>query len=130
VITPEDAAALARQAVDLLAADIDVEIDEQPNLDPYQRRPLGWIVWPLLDGQRAFGIHVEAKVDREHALARMIDVLSEYSSESARFWGEPFPPCPGHAHPAIVGVDDEWAPTTVLLRCPRTKRRVGSVVPR
>jgi hypothetical protein len=40
-----------------------------------------------------------------HTLAHLIEMLGGASGH--RFRGAPFPPCPGHDHPASVGEDSD-----------------------
>lgn len=125
-INAGDVAALARQAVDLLAPDIDVMVEPHPGSDPYRWGSSEWIVWPLIDGTRSFGIWVQSSSTEVDALAHLIDGLSNGASETKRFWGEPFPRCPGHQHPALVA---EIAGSAVVLRCPATKEVVAQIRP-
>jgi hypothetical protein len=54
----------------------------------------------------------------------MLNSLTDMLSE--RYWGEPIPTCPGHAHPARAVCDD---PGVVTWVCPRFGWTVGHVWP-
>ena len=124
-VTDGDVAALARQAVDLLAPDIEITIEPDADDDPYRYGPRSWLVWPLIDGRRRFGIWLESTMTPTHVLARLLDGLGE-ASESDRFWGTAFPAClPGHRHDACVRDDSG----EVTLVCPHTDEVVGRVSP-
>lgn len=125
MLSEGDVAALAGQAVDLLDPAVEVQLEPGAPDDPYARRVRSWIVWPLLDGRRSFGVLVESSMTPGEALAKLVDVLLE-SSESERFWGRAFPPCPGHPHPAVVS---ETANDLVVLRCPQTREIVAQLRP-
>jgi hypothetical protein len=125
-LSDPEVAVLARQAVDLLDPDVAVDIEPRGQNDPYGFGPAAWTAWPLIDGHRSFGLGVDARMTPAEALARMIDVLSEYSSESSRFWGTAFPGClPGHVHPSDVDADGD----EVVLRCPATHEVVDRIRP-
>jgi hypothetical protein len=119
-----DLAVLARQAVDLVSADIEIEIAPDAVDDPYRRGPASWVVWPRIGGHRSFGVYVESNSTPVQALARLIDALSD-ASETERFCGRPFPACPDHEHAAIVGVHGE----VVVLTCPDTGTVVRRIPP-
>jgi|KBSSwiStaDraftv2_1062776.scaffolds.fasta_scaffold02258_14 hypothetical protein len=121
-----DVAALARQAVDLLDPSVEVRIEPGAPDDPYRRQVRSWAVWPLVDGHKSFGILLDSGMTGLGALAKLIDVLGEFASETERYWGEAFPHCPGHSHPASVA---ETAGSAVVLRCPVTRDIVGQLVP-
>lgn len=127
MLTDPAVAVLARQAVDLLDPDIDVRIEPEPGADPYRWGAPAWLVWPLIDGPTAsFGIWLPADLSPVEALARLLDGLSNDVSETARFWGQPFPTCPGHEHPASVAAAGDAA---VVLRCPASGDVVGRIEP-
>jgi hypothetical protein len=119
-LTDGDVAALARQAVDLLDPDIEIRIDPKDPVDPYRFGAQSWLI-------HTFGVDVYASAADSYAetLARIIDQLSEYGSESERFWGRAIPPCPGHSHPARVTVEEP----VVVLRCPDTGDVVARIRP-
>jgi hypothetical protein len=119
-----DVAVLARQAVDLLAPDLEIEIAPDADDDPYRRGPTSWVVWPKIDGHRSFGIWVESTSTPVEALTRLIDGLSD-ASETTRFSGGGFPACPGHRHGATVGHEAE----SVTLTCPETLEVVARIRP-
>ncbi|HEY3738136.1 MAG TPA: hypothetical protein VGL26_11920 [Jatrophihabitans sp.] len=126
-LTAGDVAALARQAVDLLAEDVDVKLEPQSSGDdPYRMAGSTWVVWPLIDGERRFGIWIQSSSTAVEVLARLIDGLSNDASETTRFWGQPFPLCPGHPHPAKIS---ETTGEVVVLRCPATKDIVAQIRP-
>jgi hypothetical protein len=127
-VTDGDVAALARQAVDLLDPEIAIEIEPADPDDPYRWGRQAWLVWPLLNGVRSFGIYLRTGQTPVEALAHLLDQLSHDASQTARFRGRPFPPCVnGHPHPAAVrGEPDSPA---VELRCPLTGEVVERVVP-
>ncbi|MGZ4533151.1 MAG: hypothetical protein ACXVXP_12470 [Mycobacteriaceae bacterium] len=54
----------------------------------------------------------------------MLDSLTDLLSE--RYWGEPIPSCPGHAHP-LRAVSDESGVVTWV--CPRDGRSIARVWP-
>jgi hypothetical protein len=120
-LSAPEVAALARQAVDLLDPDVAIEVEPDSGDDPYRFGASSWMVWPLLDGDRAFGVYLDSTMTPATALARLVDALSE-ASESRRFWGVAFPACPGHAHEATVGADAD----VVVVTCPST----GAVITR
>lgn len=125
-LTDPQVAVLARQAVDLLDPQVAIEIEPRDGDDPYRFGAGAWVAWPLLDGHRAFGMGVDAGMTPAEALARMVDILSEYSSESSRFWSAAFPGClSGHRHPSGV----EAAEDEVVLRCPATHEVVDRIRP-
>jgi hypothetical protein len=125
-LTDPQVAALARQAVDLLDPDVGIDIAPEPGSDPYARGGGSWLVWPLIDGHRAFGIYVSSAWTAARALAHLIDGLAENSSESGGFWARPFPACAtGHRHPADVDAEAD----EVVLRCPQTREVVGRIRP-
>jgi hypothetical protein len=125
-LTDPEVAVLARQAVDLLDPGVALDIEPRDQNDPYGFGLDAWTAWPLIDGHRAFGMGVDSSMTPAEALARMIDVLSEYSSESSRFWGAAFPGClPGHAHPSAVDAEAD----EVVLRCPSTHAVVERIRP-
>jgi hypothetical protein len=124
-LTTGDIAALARQAVDLVSPDIDLVIEPATTDDPYRFGSGSWVVCPLVDGERDFEIWVGGDLNSSGVLSRVLDGLSERVSETKRFWGEAFPACPGHPHPALVGEDDG----TVVLRCPKSREVVGRIEP-
>jgi hypothetical protein len=120
-----DVAALARQAVELLAPDIDIAIDPEAGADPYRFGAPSWEIWPLVDGRRSFGVHVLATDAPAPVLARLVDAMSENVSETSRYWGVAFPACPGHPHPADVEVDG----AEVTLTCPGTGAEIARLQP-
>jgi hypothetical protein len=125
-LTDPQVAVLARQAVDLLDPDIAIYIEPRADNDPYRFGNRAWTAWPLIDGHRVFGMGVDASMAPAQALARMIDVLSGYSSQSSRFRSRPFPPCvTGHNHRAGVEVDSD----EVVFRCPSTHEVVTRIRP-
>lgn len=128
-LTDPEVSALARQAVDLLAPDIAVEIDPAAADDPYRFGATSWLVWPLLDGHRSFGIHIESRWTPARALAQLVDALIEYGSESERLWGRPALPCPAHAHAVDVVLDDSPDAAEVVLRCPSSGADVARIRP-
>jgi hypothetical protein len=119
-----DVAVLARQAVDLVSTDIEIEIAPDAVDDPYRRGPASWVVWPRIGGRRSFGVYVESNSTPVQALGRLIDALSK-ASETERFCGRPFPGCPGHDHAATVGGQGD----IVVLSCPDTGAVVGRIRP-
>jgi len=121
-----DVAALAGQAVDLLAPGIDIDISPGAGDDPYRYGARTWTVWPKVDGGRSLGIDINSRMSPTDALAWLIDQLSNDVSESARFWSRPFPACPGHTHPARVA---ETTAEAVVLRCPETREIVAQIHP-
>jgi hypothetical protein len=126
-LTDGDVAALARQAVDLLDPEIPIDVEPADSVDPYRWGRQAWLVWPLVDAGRAFGIYLYSEQTPVEALAHLVDQLSNDVSETERFWGQPFPPCAaGHRHPAEI---DEVENSTVVLRCPRTGEVVRRLVP-
>lgn len=125
-LTPGDVAALARQAVDMVSLDIDVNVDPESLDDPYRMGSSSWLVWPLVDKSQDFAIRLSSNMNPDEALGRLIDGLSGGVSETRRFWGVPFPACPGHPHPALVG---EPTGETVTLVCPATQGIVAEVQP-
>lgn len=125
-LSDPEVAVLARQAVDLLDPGLAIDIEPRGGTDPYRFGPAAWTVWPLIDGHRAFGMGIDARMTPAEALARMIDVLSEYSSESSRFWSAAFPGClPGHRHPSDVDAEAD----EVVLRCPATREVIDRIRP-
>lgn len=120
-----DVAALARQAVDLLGPDIAIDLEPDAGDDPYRRGPRSWLVYPLIDKSRFFGIHVESGATPADSLAHLLDQLSENAGETERFWGLAFPPCPVHPHPAAVSAEGD----AVVLSCPDTGAEVGRIRP-
>ncbi|MDT4906679.1 MAG: hypothetical protein QOH52_4695 [Pseudonocardiales bacterium] len=120
-----DVALLARQAVDLFAPDIEIDIVPEDPVDPYRWGAQAWLVWPLIDDRRSVGIRVAGSASPSEALAHLLDQLSEYGSATKRHWGVPFPSCPGHGHPADVTAEDG----DVVLRCPDTGDEVGRIRP-
>ncbi|HET6877256.1 MAG TPA: hypothetical protein VFH38_06990 [Jatrophihabitans sp.] len=120
-----DVAVLARQAVDLLSAEAAIDIEPVAGDDPYRWGPSAWLVWPLVDGRREFAVRIDSGQAAAEALAQLIDRLGEYVSEAPGFWGQAFPVCPGHPHPAEVAVDG----VDVVLRCPDTGREVRRIAP-
>lgn len=125
-LTDGDVVALAQQAVELLAPDIEIFVEPGQLDDPYRWRSRAWTVYPLIDGVRSFGIRLTANTSPVEAFAHLVDSLSEYSSETKRFWGVPFPPCPGHQHPAAVS---ERTGEAVVVRCPATHELVAELRP-
>src|SRR5579859_1250915 len=124
-LTDGDVAALARQAVDLLAPDIEIKIEPDADDDPYRYGPRSWLVWPLIDGRRMFGVWLQSTMTPAQALARLLDGLGE-ASESGRFWGTAFPAClPGHRHGARVREDSQ----EVVLVCPQTDEEAARISP-
>lgn len=121
-----DVAALAGQAVDMLAPGIDIEIEPAAGDDPYRRGRRSWSIWPRIDGRRSFGISLNNAMSPVEALAHLIDRLGQYAAEQKDAWGKPFPACPGHAHPAQVS---ESTPEAVVLRCPETREIVAQIRP-
>lgn len=123
-----DVAILAGQAVDLLAEDIDVQVDPVSSTDPYRwsgQKAGEWFVWPLIDHRRSFSITVTSDMTPTQALAHLIDGLSNDASQSTRFRGIAFPACPGHSHQAeIVAEADE-----VVLRCPESGDEIRRIRP-
>lgn len=122
-------ASLARQAVELLAGGIRIDVEPEAIQNSYGFGVRRWVVWPLIDGARDFGISLESALSPVQALARLVDTLSEYSSETTRWWGVAFPACPGHAHPARTSVDDRTRPAAVVLTCPDSGVEVRRVTP-
>jgi len=122
-----DIAVLARQALNLLDPEAEIDIVPQPSADPYRWGGLAgaWLVWPRLDGRRRFAIRVTSDLSPAGALAHLIDGLAQNLSDSALFRGADFPPCPGHEHPAELGTDGD----DVVLRCPDTADEVGRIRP-
>jgi hypothetical protein len=128
-LTDGDVATLARQAVDLLDPQIPVDVEPADSADPYRWGRDAWLVWPLVDGARTFGIYLYSGQSSVDALGHLVDQLSNDVSQTARFWGVAFPPClPEHPHPAVVDDEREDA-AAVVLRCPRTGEVVRRVVP-
>jgi hypothetical protein len=125
-LTTGDIAALARQAVDLVSPEIDVIIEPSTTDDPYRFGAGSWVVCPLVDGERDFEIWVDGDLRSAQVLARVIDGLGTRVGETKRFWGQAFPPCPGHPHPATVGED---AGDEVVLRCPKSHEVVAEIRP-
>lgn len=125
-LSDPEVAALARQAVDLLDPEVEIRIEPEAAHDPYGFGSQAWLVSPLLDGlaNPGFGIYVYGNMTPVQALARLIDGLGN-ASESDRFWGEPFPPCPGHPHAAAVSEEGE----DVVLRCPDTREVIDRIQP-
>ena len=124
-LTDGDVAVLARQAVDLLSAEIALDIEPVAGDDPYRWGRSAWTVWPLLDGRRAFGIYLESEQTPAEALAHLIDQLSDNVAQTGPYWSAIFPACPGHPHPADAVVDGP----DVVLRCPDTGREVRRIAP-
>jgi hypothetical protein len=124
-LTDGDVAVLSRQAVDLLGPDVDVEITPSGADDPYRWGRQSWLVWPRVDGARAFGIRLHSGLSPAQALAALLDGLSDEVSETRRFWGEPFPRCPGHAHPARVAAEAG----EVVESCPHSAAVVARIAP-
>ncbi len=123
-----DVALLARQAVDLLAADIEVDIVPGVKSDPYRwggRGGASWQVFPRVDGRRGFSITVEAGMSPAEALAQLVGGLSANVGATTRLSGLAFPPCPGHTHAARVRPAGEQ----VALVCPETGDEVGRLQP-
>ncbi len=121
-------AALARQAVDQLDRTVDIDIQPDAGADPYRWRERRWTVWPLLDGHRSFGIHLDITMSPGAALYALLDALSEYSSESRRHWGRAFPRCLGHDHPARIALVD-GPPEHVEFSCPVEVSVVATLEP-
>ena len=119
-LTDGDVALLARQAVDLLDPESAVHIDPADPVDPYRLGSQSWLVRTPVAG-----VYVSAADSAAEVLARLIDQMSEYGSESAPFWGRAFPACPGHRHPAQVAVDG----AEVVLRCPQSVHEVARIRP-
>ena len=124
-LTSGEVAAIVRQGVDRLDPAIPVDLEPGGGFDPYGRGEAWWTAWPLIDGHRAFGIVLSATDTPAEMLARVLDTLSNDASESERFWGRPFPPCPRHAHPLRF----EAADAVVELRCPTDGDVVERVSP-
>lgn len=125
-----DVATLSRQAVDLLDPQIPIDVEPADSADPYRWGRRGWLVWPLVDGARTFGIYLNSGQSPVDALAHLVDQLSNDVSETARFWGVAFPPCLStHPHPAVVDDDDRADAAAVLLRCPHTGEVARRLVP-
>jgi hypothetical protein len=124
-LSDPEVAVLARQAVDLLDADVDVRLEPQASHDPYGLGAHAWLVTPVIDRLPHFGIYVYSGMTPAQALAHLIDGLGENVSEAGRFWGRAFPPCPQHTHPARVEEDGE----SVVLRCPSTGEIVERIAP-
>ncbi|MEO9138731.1 MAG: hypothetical protein ABI345_06645 [Jatrophihabitans sp.] len=123
-----DVAILAGQAVDLLAEDIDVRVDPVTSADPYRwggSQAGEWVVWPLVDGHRSFGIDVTADLTPPQALAHLLEGLSNDASETRRFWGVAFPACPGHPHQAEIAEEAD----EVVLRCPKSGKEIRRIRP-
>lgn len=127
MLTDPQVAALARQAVDLLGPEIDIRIDAGAGADPYRYGGSRSLVWPLIDGPAnpPFGIWVSSTMSAAEALAHLIDGLGNDVSDTRRFWGVAFPPCPRHPHPAAVEVAGEH----VEFRCPQTGSVVAAIKP-
>jgi hypothetical protein len=64
-------AALAREAVDQIDPAIDIAIEPADPVDPYQRNSQAWLVWPLLDGHRSFGVYLDSGMSAEQARDRL-----------------------------------------------------------
>lgn len=126
-LSDPEVAMLARQAVDMLDPDLDIRIDPEASHDPYGLGAHAWLVTPVIDRLPRFGIHVYSGMTPVQALANLLDGLSENVSESGRFWGRAFPPCPRHTHPAQV--EDGANASEVVLRCPSTGEVVDRIAP-
>ncbi len=121
-LTEGVAAVLARRVVDLLDPGIDIRIEPEPRDDPYRfgtaRR---WAVWPLVDGDRSFGVYLDDSMSEQEALIELLEVTNEHVAGTARFWGLAFPVCLDHAHPAAIDADG----ADVVWRCPASGAEVG-----
>jgi hypothetical protein len=119
-LTDGDVAVLARQAVDLFDPEIAINIDPADPVDPYR---FGTNSWRVVAGW--VSVHVSSADRAADVVAQILDQLSEYGSETERFWGRAFPPCPGHPHPADITIEEP----DVVLRCPDTGDEVARIRP-
>ena len=131
-LTDADVAMLARQAVDLLAPDIGIDIapgEPDGPTDPPSTRE--WQVYPRIDDTGRFGIWLTNGMTHVGALGLLIDGLSNDASETSRFWGKPFPVCPGHRHPTSVEYpwDGQQPADAVIFRCPATHEVIAQIRP-
>jgi hypothetical protein len=115
-----DVAALARQAVDLLDPESAINIEPADPVDPYRLGAQSWLVRTSL-----VDVYINSADTAASTLARIIDQMSEYGSETEKFWGRAFPRCPGHRHPATVVVEEPF----VVFRCPDTGDEVARIRP-
>jgi hypothetical protein len=67
-----EVAALAREAVDRLDPAIDITIEPADPVDPYHRESRAWLVWPLLDGHRSFGVYLDSGMTPAQARERLV----------------------------------------------------------
>jgi hypothetical protein len=64
-------AALAREAVDRIDPAVDIAIEPADPVDPYHRDSRAWLVWPLLDGHRSFGVYLDSGMTPDQARERL-----------------------------------------------------------
>lgn len=71
-------------------------------------------------GEVIAAVPVALNVCEAELLWALMDGLAESVPLSWRFWGEPFPPCDVHTHPARIcmSLADDGEPTGVALCCP------------
>jgi hypothetical protein len=122
-LTDGDVALLARQVVDLLDPNVDIQIDPATDDDPYRWGQHTWQVRVLLP-ERAFDIRLVATMSAAEAIEALVDGLSG-TDETRQFRDQAFPPCPGHPHAARL---EETGAGELVLRCPETHEIVGRFV--
>lgn len=118
-LTDGDVAALARQAAALVGPDVVATVSATARTDGLSGR-----AWEV-DLLGLVALEVLEDTPGAEVLARLVDQVTEYGTEQPRLWGQAFPPCPGHRHPAGVDV----AGSDVVMRCPATGAEVGRVTP-
>ncbi|MCW2645918.1 MAG: hypothetical protein QOG07_1949 [Pseudonocardiales bacterium] len=81
-LTEGDVAQLARQAVDLVDPDIEIQIEPAKVDDPYRFGPHAWLVYPLLDGRRSFGVYLVSSDSEAEASEKLRDAIAGHLGEA------------------------------------------------
>jgi hypothetical protein len=77
-LTEGDVAQLARQAVDLVDPDIEIQIEPAQVDDPYRFGPHAWLVYPLFDGRRSVGVYLVSSDSEAEAGQKLRDGIAGY----------------------------------------------------
>jgi hypothetical protein len=80
-LTEGDVAQLARQAVDLVDPRIEIHIEPAKVDDPYRFGPHAWLVYPLFDGRRSFGVYLVSSDSPAEASEKLRDAIGGYVRE-------------------------------------------------
>jgi hypothetical protein len=81
-LTEGDVAQLARQAVDRLDPDIEINIEPAKLDDPYRFGPHAWLVYPLFGGRRSFAVYLVSSDSPAEAATKLHDAIAEHVGDA------------------------------------------------